>query len=414
MSSFGQDFLKGVTQGLDFKSLGKQVVGGFIGNNVLRDYQHASRTFTTNAYELKPRYKFLFHVSFTLNVTQIPFLNSVFSADDIMNLSLTVKTIDLPKFNIDTETLNQYNRKRIIQKKINYDPVNITFHDTSNDLTRKMWYYYMNYYYKDSSQRYLAPNPTNGSNGADAQRQAGFGYNNRDIYDYRRIGNVNDWGYIGEAYNDGSTAGTTGKPPFFCDIRIYGMDQRKFAEYILINPLITTWGGDQYSYAEGGGTMQNSMTVAYETVKFYSGALGKAQSGGDPNVQGFATDAHYDKTVSPIARPGANATVFGQGGLLDAGAGIIGDLQSGSVLGYIGAAQKAARLSQTFKGKNIASIAASEAVALGTQTLKQGLPGAVRQVANKADGWLFPTPKTAPPTAPAIGKGVDNAGNKLF
>jgi hypothetical protein len=106
--------------------------------------------------------------------------------------------------------------------------------------------------------------------------------------------------------------------------------------------------------------------------------------------------------------------VFGQGGLLDAGAGILGDLQSGNVLGYIGAAQKAARLSRTFKGKNLGSIAASEAVALGTETLKQGLPGATRQVANKANGWLFPTPKTAPQTTPPIGRGVDNAGNRLF
>jgi len=134
--AFGQDFLKGVTQGIDFKSFGKQLAGGFIGNNVLRDYQHASRTFTTNAYELKPRYKFLFHVSFTLNITEVPFLNSVFSSDDIMNLSLTVKTIDLPKFQIETDTLNQYNRKRIIQKKLNYDPINVTFHDTSNDLNQ--------------------------------------------------------------------------------------------------------------------------------------------------------------------------------------------------------------------------------------------------------------------------------------
>jgi hypothetical protein len=412
--AFGQDFLKGVTQGVDFKSFGKQLVGGFIGNNVLRDYQHASRTFTTNAFELKPRYKFLFHVSFTLNVVEIPFLNSVFSSDDIMNLSLTVKTIDLPKFQIETDTLNQYNRKRIIQKKINYDPINVTFHDTSNDLNRKLWYYYMSYYYKDPTQRYLEPNNTNGTNGVSSLRQAGFGYNARDIYANERVGNVNDWGFIGEAFNDGSTAGTTGKPPFFRDIRIYGMDQRKFAEYVLINPLITSWGGDQYDYTQGAGIMQNNMTIAYETVKFYSGALGRAQSGGDPNVQGFATDAHYDKTVSPIARPGANATVFGQGGLLDAGAGIIGDLQSQSVLGYIGAAQKAARLSRTFKGKNLGSIAASEAVALGTETLKQGLPGATRQVANKANGWLFPTPKTAPQTAPPIGRGVDNAGNKLF
>jgi hypothetical protein len=98
-----------------------------------------------------------------------------------------------------------------------------------------------------SHTRYLDPNNTNGSNGTSSLRQAGFGYNDRDIYDEQRIGNVNDWGYIGEAYNDGKTAGTTGKPPFFRDIRIYGMDQRKFAEYVLINPLITSWGGDQYT-----------------------------------------------------------------------------------------------------------------------------------------------------------------------
>ena len=137
------------------------------------------------------------------------------------------------------------------------------------------------------------------------------------------------------------------------------------------------------------------MTIAYETVKYYSGAVGRAQSGGDPNVQGFAADAHYDKEVSPIARPGSNATVFGQGGLLETGAGIIGDLQSGSLLGLIGAAQKAARLDKTFKGKNLAAIAKSEAIGLGVQTLKQGLPAATKAVANKADGWIFPTQTAA-------------------
>jgi hypothetical protein len=29
--AFGQDFLKGVTQGIDFKSFGKQLEGGFMG-----------------------------------------------------------------------------------------------------------------------------------------------------------------------------------------------------------------------------------------------------------------------------------------------------------------------------------------------------------------------------------------------
>jgi hypothetical protein len=104
------------------------------------------------------------------------------------------------------------------------------------------------------------------------------------------------------------------------------MDQHKFAEYVLINPVITAWNHDQYDYAlKVLVSCKTAMTVAYETVKYYSGAVAQTQSeGGDPNVQGFATDAHYDKTVSPIARPGANrATVFGQGGLLETGGGIL-------------------------------------------------------------------------------------------
>jgi hypothetical protein len=125
-------------------------------------------------------------------------------------------------------------------------------------------------------------------------------------------------------------------------------------------------------------------------VKYYAGAVGDGKRGGDQNIQGFADVAHYDTTTSPISRPGSTATVFGQGGLLETGAGILGDLQSGSVLGLIGAAQKAARLNQTFKGKNLAAITKSEASALGKNVVIGALPGATRAVANKADGWIFP------------------------
>jgi hypothetical protein len=368
-------------------TFGQEFSQGFFGNNSLRDYQHASRVFTTNAYELKPRYKFLFHVSFTLNVEQIPALRGVLSNDEIKNLSYVVKTVDLPKYTVDQETLNQYNRKRVIQKKINYDPVTLTFHDDGGDNVRNLWYNYMAYYYKDATQQYLAPNITNGSMGPSANRTTGFGYNSRDIYNNQQ--QVNDWGYIGEAYNDG-TADVSGKPPFFRDIRIYGMDQHKFAEYVLINPIISSWAHDQYDYAQSAGIMQNSMTIAYETVKYYSGALGQQQQGGDPNVQGFADAAHYDTTRSPIARPGSTATVFGQGGLLDTGVGILEDLQSGSVLGLIGAAQKAGRARDTFKGKNLAAIATSEARSLGVNQIRQSLPAATRAVTNRADGWIFP------------------------
>jgi hypothetical protein len=374
--------------------IGDQILKGFIGTETLRDYTHASRTFTTNSYELKPRYKFLYHVSFTLNTAQIPYLRGVFSNDDINKLSLLVKTVDLPKYDIQAEALNQYNRKRVVQTRIDYLPVTLTFHDDGGDNARRLWYYYFSYYYKDATQRYLDPNNTNGSVGASANRTAGFGYNARDIYNDSLP--VKDWGYIGESWQDGQTD-ASGKPPFFRDIRIYGMDQRKFAEYILINPIIKSWNHDTYDYSQGNGIMQHSMTVMYETVKYYSGAIGKSRP--DTNVQGFADPAHYDTRLSPIARPGANRTIFGQGGLLDAGAGIIGDLQSGNVGGLVGAAQKAMRTYGTWKTADIASTVLSEGTALGGAVLAQGANSqAVRNVMNKPTSVFFPTAQT--PTNP--------------
>jgi hypothetical protein len=368
-------------------TFGQQLWQGFTNVNSLRDYTHASKTFTSNSFELKPRYKFLFHVSFTLN-TDIPAISKVIGSQEVTNLSYVVKTVDLPKYSVDTEVMNQYNRKRVVQTKINYDPVTLTFHDDSGDNVRNMWYNYYSYYYKDPSQDYLNPNSQNGSLGESGNKASGFGYNARDIYSNQRLGNVNDWGFIGEAFNDG-TSSASGKPPFFRDIRIYGMDQHKFAEYILINPIITNWSHDQYDYAQGNGIMQNSMTIAYETVKYYSGAIGNQRP--DINVQGFADPAHYDQTRSPISRPGSTATVFGQGGLLDAGGGILEDLQSGGLLGAIGAVQKAGTAYNTFKGKNIKSIAVNETTALGVKAIQGSIPGAVRSVQGRSNGMFFPT-----------------------
>lgn len=373
MADFGQNFLK-----------------GFLGTGQgLRDYQHASRTFTTNAFELKPRYKFLFHVSFTINTGDIPYLRGVFGSGDVAELSLLVKTVDLPKYNVQTTTLNQYNRKRLVQTKIDYQPVNITFHDDGGDNARRLWYYYFSYYYNDPSQQYLSPNVTNGSVGASQNRTTGFGYPRSDIYsDTLQFA---DWGYSGENWKAGSSD-PNGKPAFFKDIRIYGMDQRKFAEYILINPIVKSWNHDTYDYSQGSGTMQHSMTLEYETVKYYEGAMSRGGRA-DQNVQGFGGPGHYDTTLSPIARPGSNSTVFGQGGLLDAADGILGDLQSGTVGGLIGAAQKAGATYNTFKGKNLQSIAKSETVALGKNEIIKSLPGAVRPVLNRPTGVFIPTPR---------------------
>ena len=374
-------------------TFGQQFWQGFTEVNALRDYTHASKVFTPNSFELKPRYKFLFHVSFTVN--QIPGLNNFLGTNDQTQLSYVVKTVDLPKFTINNETLNQYNRKRVIQTKVNYDPVNITFHDDGGDNVRKMWYAYYNYYYKDADQPYLDV-PTGTQLGQVGNKINAFGYNKRDIYSPTRESNVNDWGYIGESFKDGNNP-TGGKPPFFKDIQIYGFDQHKTATYVLINPLITNWSHDQYSYSEGSGTMQNSMAIAYESVKYYGGAVATTEASGDPNAHGFGDPSHYDKTLSPISRPGSRNTVMGQGGLLDAAGGILEDLSPNNLpLGLIGAAQKAGTAYNTFKGKNLKSLALNEVVGLGTNVLKGAIPSAMRQIPGRASGMYYPTPKNPP------------------
>jgi hypothetical protein len=333
-----------------------------------------------------------------------------------------VKTAQLPTYSMTVETLNQYNRKRLAQTKIEYNPVQIEFHDDGGDLTRNLWYNYFKYYYKDPSQKYDNVSSTNGQLFSMQQSPTGFSYNNRDIYDNSRF--VNDWGYIGEAYDDGYTTvdgSPGGKPPFFRDIRIYGLNQHKFSQYILINPMITDWQHDTYDYSQGGGTMTNRMTIRYETVKYYTGAIGAVRP--DTNVIGFADPAYYDTIPSALARPGSTASVLGQGGLLDTGIGIIEDLQSGGVAGLIGAAQKAGASYYTFKDKNIRSVVNDELNQSARNIIRGSLPGAVRgaigstgQVpsptglpqANRGslDGIFFPTPPKGSVNTPGFNPGA--------
>ena len=373
---------------------GQDFLTSFFGGQGLKDYAHASKTFRTNGYELAPRNKFLFHVYFNLNTAEIPTLKNIFSASDQASLGLLVKTIQLPNYTLDTETLNQYNRKRVIQKKINYLPVSMSFHDDGGDLSRNLWYNYYSYYYKDPNQQYGSAPNQNGSIGQVAN-EPGFSYNSRDIYANNRP--VNDWGFIGEGYSQSNAGGpgvgsggdqSSGKPPFFRDITIYGMDQRKWASYVLINPLVKEWKHDQYNYSEGGGVMENNMTVEYETVKYYSGAIGGSRP--DTNVKGFADPAHYDNIRSSLARPGSTRSVLGQGGLLDAGIGIVQDLQSGGVTGVIGAIQKAGTVYNTQRGSNQRAMVREEANAAVKSVIRNSIPGAVRQQQGGTGGFTFP------------------------
>ena len=408
--AFGQDFLK-----------------AFFGNDYVKDYTHASKIFRTNGYQNSPKLKFLYHVYFTLNTIEIPTLSNIFEGTDQSTIGLLVKQVDLPKYKVDVETLNQYNRKRLVQTKIEYQPITVKFHDDNGDLIRNLWYNYYSYYYKDPSQAYRGQTPLNGSIGPSATLSNGFNYNNRDIYSNNRF--VNDWGYVGESYSDGTNS-QNGKPAFFKDISIYGFDQHKFYEYVLINPMIEEWNHDTYDYYQGDGVMENSVTIKYETVKYYSGAIGSTVvTQGSTNVQGFGNPNYYDQKQSPLTRPGGTRSIIGQGGLLDTGIGIIEDLQNGGVSGVVGAVQKAGTAYYTWKDVNVRAVAQQTAVdalkqitnnavsgspAIGTNVINGGVIAASVLSTGLGTGGI-PTGGTVPglPNTSVISGGIPSTGSAL-
>ncbi len=333
------------------QNLLRDAAGAFFGSDYLRDYTHASKTFRTNNYQNAPKLKFLYHTYFEINPEAFVGYNSrsVGPVSAGTNFGLLVKEIKLPTYSFNTTQLNQYNRKRIIQTKIKYDPIDVTFHDDNGDQVNQLWEAYYNYYYNDG----LKPNVQfGGSRGS--QGQGPNNYNERNIYNTSITGD-DDWGYNPQSsYGNDSV-----KVPFFKSITVFGFNQHNFTAYTLINPIITSFSHDTYNYSEGNGIMSNRMSIDYETVVYNYGAV----DGRDPGniVTGFGDQATYDRNESPIQKLGANGTILGQGGLVDAAGGTLAALQRGDLLGAV---KTAGTAYNTFKNTNIKQVAASELTAM--------------------------------------------------
>ena len=137
--------------------------------------------------------------------------------------------------------------------------------------------------------------------------------------------------------------------------------------------------------------MTNKVTIQYETVKYYSGAIGGDRP--DTNVSGFADPAHYDQESSPLTRPSGRASAPGQGSTLNTGIGTTQDLQAGSVLNPVGGPQQSNiqyNLPNTAQTPG-AAVVANNGLPAAMQT---GLPGAVvaSPGATAGNNNMFPTP----------------------
>jgi hypothetical protein len=328
----------------DLKPLGQGVA--------THPYDHATKLFLDDNYRLAPKQSFLYYVCINIDVG---ILQSVFSgtysdpasSQDLVEqyeTGLLVKKVDLPKFTMSTKTMNAYNRKNIVQTGITYEPISMSFHDDVADVVTTFWNDYYTYYYRDSDY-----DPT--------LYQVAHKYQPR-----LREG----WGF---------TPRNRTLRPFLRNIQIFSLHNKRFTEYLLINPFITSWRHGEHNSVGDTGIMENTMTVAYETVKYKTGYVNPV------DVNGFAL-LHYDNTNSPISTSVTN--IYSDAGLVGSIAGAPKDLArpDGTTggAGLFGSILSAYRAYQGLKKANLSSLAKVTLGSLGVNVLNGAVNGVLNSI----------------------------------
>jgi len=254
----------------------------------MADWQHASRLFVSDNQKHAPKVKFLYHVTFYLTEqakSVIPELTNY-----THELGMLVKSADLPKFSSTVQTMNKYNRKKNVQTKLEYDPVNITFFDDNFGVSTALLEAYYKYYFADGNHTL-----------------------NDGAYGNRRTG---DTTYDGAGTNSFKFGMDNNIPsvPFLDRIEIAQLSRKSYTKYTLVNPIISDWQHDSLDNSDSGSAMENAITISYDTV-FYD--RGDVEAGANGNPAGFGRTDHYDSTPSPISLQGGGTLgldgIFGSG-----------------------------------------------------------------------------------------------------
>lgn len=234
----------------------------------LRDAQHAHNLYTQQRLNFSPKVKYLYHCFFEL--TDEARSKSPISVLQNNLINVLVKSANLPGFSAQIETKQQYNRKKHIQTRIDYDPVTFRFHDDNAGSTMSLLKEYYNYYFSDGKK---APgqdfDPRDKFSGAPP---APYGLDNQF------------------------------EKPFFKQIKLFQLSRQEWNSYTLINPIVQKWEHSDLDNADGAGITENAMTVLYESVLYDNGSV---SINGDPD--GFAAqETGYDYTPSPYTNEMAN------------------------------------------------------------------------------------------------------------
>ena len=282
------DFLKGIQNG----------------QPGMKDFRHASRLYIDDNYRLMPKQKFMFHVAIQ---TDESLVQGAYNPQEDVQLDMLVKSCDLPRYGMNLEELVQYNKKSYVATRIQYEPVNITFHDDHADTVNAFWKKYYEYNIADS---------------------VGIGSGSATILQTKD--NAYDDVSIRPQFSRfGLDTPKEKKKPYLKGITIFLLHKQRFTSMQLVNPVIGSFAHDTVDNADGAGTLSNVMQVYYETVTYDSGVVTKN------DVPGFAT-LNYDHEPSPLSVLGGGTnSIFGPGGVIDGIGSVFKNVRERNILGAI-------------------------------------------------------------------------------
>lgn len=245
------------------------------GFTIMRDYQHASRLYVDSGYARTPKFGFLYFIQININPDAI-IDKQWLEQNGTKEVGLLAKKADLPKFTIATETLNQYNRKTVVQTKLSYSPISIELHDDNSNITHNLWLNYYKHYYADSNYGDGGASKITGNEVPESFRDTKYGPVDYTYGRYSRDVQVE----------------------FIKSIDLYVLHQKNFTQYTLVNPKITEWTHDSVAQSDNAKVLQNRMQISYENVIYKSGQIVPGQK---PENW---VPVYYDNTPSPYGIAG--------------------------------------------------------------------------------------------------------------
>tara|TARA_B100002019_G_scaffold291846_1_gene313146 strand:- start:8913 stop:9977 length:1065 start_codon:yes stop_codon:yes gene_type:complete len=291
---------------------------GFFDNlskqGTLADFAHADALYVRNNMRLAPKSKFLYHVVFDVNQEALASLGK--TVQNLLNkreFNLLVDSTDMPRFNVDIDEKNQYNRKKLVQTRIRYEPVQMSFHDDMAGLTTLLWEAYFRYYSQDPN---YARKNTSGQ--PDTTVPQSYNTFRNNMYGPEEA----------NMYRHGLDNNRQKNIPFFNSITVNHLYSNnanpEFTSFTLVNPMIANWNHDTLNQSENGFT-KNSMRLMYENVLY-----GRGRTGVDEPA-GFADPAHYDLSVGVLNTNGVLGDLFAIGGFVNGLSTVFNDVKNKEV-----------------------------------------------------------------------------------